>query len=114
MVQLELEKRELHYGLEQAREGARASDATSSQLRERLDRLETRLGEEVEGKQVAELRVRELEVMMRSVKSANQQLSEERDRLKAQFQAESEARILQEGIYQEQVHHHTYIESRLC
>ena len=85
------------------REEARSKDAISTQLRDRLDKLESRLSEEVEGRQVAELKVRELEVKMRTLKLSEQKQSDEVSSLKSQLQAESEARLLQEGIYKEQV-----------
>jgi hypothetical protein len=102
-MQLELENRQLKYDVEQKAEGVRTNEMISSQLRGRLDRLETRLTNEVEGRQVAELKAREFEVTMRSITVSLHQAVEERDGLRAQLQAECEARVLQEGIYQEQV-----------
>ena len=107
-MKLELENRQFRYEAEQSREASRMNEVVRSQLRDQLDRLESRLGSEVEGRQVAELRVRELEVKLRGLTASHQQLVEEGGRLRAQLQAESEARILQEGIYQEQVIHMGY------
>lgn len=100
---MELENRELRYSLEQAKESGKSKEAIGTQLRDRLDRMETRLTEEVEGRQVAELKVRELEVKMRTVKLSEQKQQEEISGLRSQLHAESEARLLQEGIYKEQV-----------
>ena len=102
-MQLELDNRQLHYETDQARERGKVNDMVRAQLRDKLDQLESRLGMEVEGRQEAELKARESEITMRSLKASQQQLKEERDRVKMQLQAESEARILQEGIYQDQV-----------
>ncbi len=103
VMQLELVNRELQYSIQQAREEGRTSETIQRQLRDQLDRLETRLSGEVEGRQVAEMRMRELEVKMRSLKVSHQQSQEAEDRIKTQLQTESEGRILQGGLYQEQV-----------
>lgn len=74
-LDLELQQRELRYSLEQEREAHRGSEEVASQLREQLARVEGRLGREVEARQAAELRRRELEIEERALKVANQQVS---------------------------------------
>ena len=102
-MQLELENRELKCSLDQAREGQRINELITVQLREQMEKLEGKLNGEMEGRQAAELRVRELEVSTRTLQLAQKQLEETAERLKHQIQAETEARAIQEGIYQEQV-----------
>lgn len=103
MLQLDLENRELKYELEQAREGRRVSENTNSQLKEQLDKIESKLVCEVEGRQSAEFKVKELDISLRTLTLSNRQLTEETNRLKNTFQEENKARLLQEGILQEQV-----------
>lgn len=105
--QLEFVNRTLQYGLDQSREETKVKEAVSTQFKDQLDRLEGRLGSEVEGRQTAELRAKELEVRMRNLQLSIQQLTEEREHLKVQLQGEVETRILQEGLHQEQVHTQT-------
>ena len=103
VMQLELSNRELRYSLDHAREQGRTNEHVSRQLHDQLDRLESRLSLEVEGKQVAELKVRELEVKLRSTKASQQQQREDEELLKGRLQTEMEAKLLQEKLYQEQV-----------
>ena len=103
LLELELDNRELHYNLVHAREEGRSHESVSRQLRDQLERLESRLSGEVEGRQVAELRVRELEVKLHTVQASHNQLQDEQEQLKGRLQAETEKRSLQEGLYQEQV-----------
>ncbi len=103
LVEVELQCRELQCGAAQAKEEARLHDATNTQLREHLDKMEERLGGEVEALQKAEFKGRDLEVATRALKLTNQKLLDEGEGLRNQLHAEKEARSLQEGIYHEQV-----------
>ena len=102
-MQLELENRELKYAMEQAREGGRAKVVINTQLKDQLDKMEGKLGKEIGARQASELKIRELEVSLNTLRLSNQQLASQREELASQLQAESEARALQEGIFREQV-----------
>ena len=67
--------RELHYQLEQEREGRHSSEVVGGQLREQLERAEGKVSQAMEGRQAAELRRRELEIEHRSFKISNQQVT---------------------------------------
>jgi len=73
------------------------------QLRDHIKKLEGRLGGEVEGREAAELKVREYEVEDRTKKLSFQQLQDQEQLLRERLQAEVDARQLQEGLYHEQV-----------
>ena len=67
--------RELSYALEQAREAHRGSEGVASQLRDHAHRLEARIVKEAESHQSAELGRREMELELRTLKIAKQQVT---------------------------------------
>lgn len=103
ILQAELEIRELRYCIRQRDETIKVNRVLQDQLRDHIKKLEGRLGNEVEGRETAELKVREYAVEERTKKLSYQQLQEEEQLLKDQLQAEVDARQLQEGLYHEQV-----------
>ena len=66
--------RELKYSMEQERESRHSSEAVTTQLREQLGRTEDRVSREIEARQGAELRKREVEIEQRSLAVINQQV----------------------------------------
>ena len=95
--------RELRYLLEQAREGLKSSEGVNTQLRVQMDKMESRMSREIEGRQAAELRRREVEIAQRGLTVSHQQLQEELAELSSQLQSEREAKALQESLYKEQI-----------
>ncbi len=102
VLQGELDIRELKYSIRQKDETIKVNKVLQEQLRDHIKKLEGRLGREVEGRETAELKVREYEIEERTRKIAFQQLVDQEQQLKNQLQAEVDARQLQEGLYHEQ------------
>ena len=73
-LDLELELRSQRYQHERSKEELAASEGICHQLQEQLKKAESRLLEEVEARQSAELRRKEIEVEFRALKSSNQQV----------------------------------------
>ena len=68
-----------------------------------MDRMETRLSKEIEARQAAELRRREVEIAQRALSVSHQQLQEELAQVSSQLQSEKEAKQLQESLYKKQL-----------
>ena len=98
-----LQVRELRYQLEQAREGLKSSEGVSGQLRAQMDKMEERLGKEIEARQAAELCRREVEIAQRGLSVSHQQLKEELAQVSSQLQSEREAKRLQESLCDKQL-----------
>ena len=98
-----IQARELRYQSEQAREGLKSSENVNSQLRAQLEKMESRLSKEIEARQAAEYRRREVEIAQRGLAVAHQQLQEELADVSTQLQSEKEAKRLQECLYKEQI-----------
>ena len=95
--------RELRYQLDQAKEGLKASENINSQLRSQIDKMEARLSKEIEARQSAEFRRREIEIAQRGLSVSHRQLQEELADANMQLQSEKEAKRLQESLYKEQI-----------
>ena len=103
LLKAELEIRELKYNIRQKEETVKVNKVLQEQLRDHIKKLEGRLGAQVEGREAAELKVREYEVEERTKKLSFQQLQDQEQLLRDRLQAEVDARQLQEGLYHEQV-----------
>ena len=68
-----------------------------------MDKMEDRLGKEIEARQAAELRRREVEIAQRGLSVSHQQLQEELAQVSSQLQSEREAKRLQESLCDKQL-----------
>lgn len=84
------------------REGLKSSEGVNAQLRAQMDKMEDRLSKEIEARQAAELRRREVEIAQRGLSASNQQLQEELAQVSLQLQSEREAKRLQESLCDKQ------------
>ena len=63
--------------MEQAREGLKSSEGVNNQLRAQMDKMESRLNMEIEGRQAAEHQRRKVEITQRGLTVAHRQLQKE-------------------------------------
>ena len=71
--------------MEQAKEGLESNEQVNNQLRAQMDKMESRLSREIEGRQVAEHQRREVEITQRGLTVSHQQLQEEVAELRSQL-----------------------------
>ena len=68
-----------------------------------MDKMEDRLSKEIEARQAAELRRREVEIAQRGLSVSHNQLQEELAQVSSQLQSEREAKRLQESLCDKQL-----------
>ncbi|XP_072182872.1 uncharacterized protein [Excalfactoria chinensis] len=95
---LESEKEESRFSLKREEEKRRRAETQYEKTREQLKRKEDQYARETEEKQQLELRARNLETELITLRQLKKQVEEERDEAQRQLSQEKSARALQEGI----------------
>ncbi len=97
-----LQVRELKYKLDQSRESVQSHETTATQLRDQLDRLDTRCTRELEARREADLHCCEAEQTHRDLAVVHGSLQNQLTETVSLLAGEREARATMEGLYREQ------------
>ncbi|XP_072210671.1 uncharacterized protein [Excalfactoria chinensis] len=97
-MELKNDIQSLEFSLKQEEEKRRRAEMQYEKTREQLKRKEDQYARETEEKQQLELRARNLETELITLRQLKKQVEEERDEAQRQLSQEKSARALQEGI----------------
>ncbi|XP_072182920.1 uncharacterized protein [Excalfactoria chinensis] len=97
-MELKNDIQSLEFSLKQEEEKRRRAEKQYEETREELKRKEDQYARETEEKQQLELRARNLETELITLRQLKKQVEEERDEAQRQLSQEKSARALQEGI----------------
>ncbi|XP_033746672.1 ankyrin repeat domain-containing protein 26-like isoform X15 [Pecten maximus] len=101
-LDLEQRIRTIEYSLNEEVEMRKNADILLNKTKEQLARKEEQYTSEMEGRQKAELQIRNMQMEIRTATSAVKQLEDEKETLTRQYQHEKNARQLQEQLNDEQ------------